>query len=275
MSSARLMSEGRVLLQRIDQGTFVQQWSNHVAAGHPAVVAVPDLFQEGPRSRDGIAELAGEALLSVTCADASGIMRGRNEARTVRMSLAALLKTLDSAPHDYCIAGVSVKDYPRLAGALRLPDPLAGKIGKRLLATNLWVGGGYKGVLHYDPAENLNVQIGGRKRFRLFPPHFPDIQPRPLRSFSGHMATVGSVDELPEHAQVRAQGECVEVELNAGEMLYVPFGWWHEAQPLDSLNINVNYWWMANYGKMLRHPRQLLTGVLLLAYRKFKGRRVA
>ena len=39
------------------------------------------------------------------------------------------------------------------------------------------------------------------------------------------------------------------VELDPGDALYIPFGWWHEIHALSPVNVLVNYWWHDDTGR--------------------------
>ena len=61
---------------------------------------------------------------------------------------------------------------PRLTAALPLQRALYLASGaSRLVAVNFWLGdGGLRSALHYDPHDNLLVQLRGAKTLLLFPP---------------------------------------------------------------------------------------------------------
>jgi 50S ribosomal protein L16 3-hydroxylase len=77
-------------------------------------------------------------------------------------------------------------------------------------------GGGAFGK-HWDTHDVFALQLFGRKRWRIFEPTFP----------------------LPmeHHTSVNLKNTCPEITvfdgvLAAGDLLYIPRGWWHEATPL-------------------------------------------
>merc|ERR1711879_368892 len=39
-----------------------------------------------------------------------------------------------------------------------------------------------------------------------------------------------------------AHGKAVEVTLNAGDMLFLPLGWWHHVESLAQMNVSINFW---------------------------------
>jgi hypothetical protein len=52
-------------------------------------------------------------------------------------------------------------------------------------------------------------------------------------------------------------------------MLYLPLGWWHQAESLAEVNINVNFW--LRDPKIFRRPHVLGVALYTAVYRKIKG----
>jgi ribosomal protein L16 Arg81 hydroxylase len=79
---------------------------------------------------------------------------------------------------------------------------------------------------HWDTHDVFALQLIGRKRWRLFAPTLP----LPL----SHQTSARSQQACPEAAVL----DCV---LEAGDMLYIPRGWWHQVTPLQegSLHLSV------------------------------------
>jgi ribosomal protein L16 Arg81 hydroxylase len=79
---------------------------------------------------------------------------------------------------------------------------------------------------HWDTHDVFAIQLIGRKRWRIFAPTLP----LPL----GYQTSERSEQRCPETPVF----ECV---LEAGDILYIPRGWWHLAIPLDegSLHLSV------------------------------------
>ncbi|MBT2382472.1 cupin-like domain-containing protein [Streptomyces sp. ISL-11] len=140
-------------------------------------------------------------------------------------------------------------------------------------AANLWIS--HRGVFtqsHFDELENFNIALEGRKRFVLAPPGFREYYPRSLKQGFGDKSRVFDFDDVdrrryPKLASKLAQRR--ELILEPGQMLYLPLGWWHQAESLDEMNINMNFW--LRDPKILRRPYVLGVALYTAAYRKLKG----
>jgi len=120
--------------------------------------------------------------------------------------------------------------------------------------TDLWLGSRTLSTLHFDNYENLFAQLVGEKEFVLCPPgDTPFLVDGRLRKAyaawssegDGHFArhadglseeavlnyAAYDVDAPPEEYAERAQKlRRTVVRVRAGEVLYLPFGWWHQVR---------------------------------------------
>jgi ribosomal protein L16 Arg81 hydroxylase len=74
---------------------------------------------------------------------------------------------------------------------------------------------------HWDTHDVFVIQLIGKKRWQLYPPTLP----LPL----SHQTSKQLQHELPQTPQTPS----AEYVLNAGDILYIPRGWWHEVSPID------------------------------------------
>jgi hypothetical protein len=130
----------------------------------------------------------------------------------------------------------AVRDQNRLS---LLPDDVEPRI---------WIGNETVTRVHYDLNENLICVVAGKRRVLLYPPEqLPNLYPGPFdRTIGG--VPVGMVD--PEHPDLEryprfalAQDAVQIAELEAGDILYIPYGWWHQVRSLARFNVMINYWW--------------------------------
>lgn len=113
---------------------------------------------------------------------------------------------------------------PGLVKELRLP-PFFPPHVKRLGDTRLWIGPAGCGVhLHRDLQDNFLVQVFGRKRVTLVAPHHAAaLNTRMVTPFL-HTSDVGPLEAPPKET------EPVAVVLEAGDMLYLPAGYFHATE---------------------------------------------
>jgi hypothetical protein len=112
----------------------------------------------------------------------------------------------------------------------------------------VWIGNAVKVNTHFDLAHNIACVVGGRRRFTLFPPEqIANLYLAPL-DFTPSGAPVSMVEfTAPDHARFPKYAEALQhaqqAELEPGDALFIPYGWWHHVESLAPLNVLVNYWW--------------------------------
>jgi hypothetical protein len=95
--------------------------------------------------------------------------------------------------------------------------------------------------LHCDYNDNLFAQVQGRKQFILYPPHVASKlklkQVDPVLFASEFDPLNPNFDLYTEMEGVQS----VRCEVNVGEMLYLPAGWFHHVKAI-SFSFSVNRW---------------------------------
>jgi hypothetical protein len=107
----------------------------------------------------------------------------------------------------------------------------------------LWLcGSGTTNPLHYDLNHVLMAQVVGPKRYVLFAPHdSPFISTRTARTlWRTSSLDPANVDDMAWPLAGRSQP--YECTLYPGEMLFIPYRYWHYAS-VSEFNISVSYWW--------------------------------
>jgi hypothetical protein len=133
------------------------------------------------------------------------------------------------------------KHMPGFAGENRLdllPD----------VEPRIWIGNAAITRAHYDLNHNIACVVAGRRRFHLFPPaQLANLYPGPFdRTIGGVPVSMvdaenPDLERYPRFAE--AQKAMLTVELESGDALYIPYGWWHQVHSLSRFNVLVNYWW--------------------------------
>lgn len=106
----------------------------------------------------------------------------------------------------------------------------------------LFIGGAGRSFpfLHYDApgAHTYIYQISGRKRFILFAPDDGDyLYPKPAGAFSVSQVTDLENPDLEKFPRF-ARATRIECEINSGDTLFMPCGWWHTAK-MESFSIGL------------------------------------
>lgn len=156
------------------------------------------------------------------------------------------------------IAQASLSDLPPAMQA-DLPTPeIVLKAGKGdIYDSSIWLGQAPTYTpLHRDPNPNLFVQLGGKKIVRLYAPRvgnavFSKVQEQIGGSASATMRGVemmqGEEKKLLEQEVWSDSQDTIagawQAELDAGDALFIPKGWWHSVKGVgDDMNGSVNWW---------------------------------
>ncbi|XP_057825847.2 lysine-specific demethylase JMJ31 isoform X2 [Cryptomeria japonica] len=115
-----------------------------------------------------------------------------------------------------------------------------------LSSINLWMNViRSRSSTHYDPHHNLLCVVAGRKQVVLWPPSAAQfLYPMPVCGEASNHSAVNLIEpDLEVHPRAKyAWDHCQKVELNAGDALFIPEGWFHQVDS-DDLTIAVNFWW--------------------------------
>ncbi|KIR55603.1 hypothetical protein I315_01476 [Cryptococcus gattii Ru294] len=137
---------------------------------------------------------------------------------------------------------------------------------KSLYRRTIWIGpSGSFTPFHKDPYMGIYSQIVGRKRFHLLPPaasHYLDLSPIPRHANTSQIPVPVSriLSDGPSNEDLRdlPQGtiqKCKEqlakafsipgacqIDVAAGDSVFIPEGWWHTAEGVDGPGVGVNAW---------------------------------
>lgn len=134
---------------------------------------------------------------------------------------------------------------PRLLQDIREPELCR---AAKWRSSRLWFGvAGLTAPLHRDHADNVYVQIVGRKEFTVFPPdQTKHLFPIPLVSKLSN-ARPAPGEWLPASLSGAKAYTC---ELHPGDALSIPHGWPHQTRSLE-LGIAINFWWATGFRSAL------------------------
>ena len=125
---------------------------------------------------------------------------------------------------------------------------------------------GIQSMTHYDDslANNLNFQIKGRKEILMFPPD----DWKQLKTFKAmSMQPFSFFDDIKQgRLRTAQQQRCqpLRAELNEGDVLFIPSTWFHFVEHVDSLNINLTFWFKTGLStNEIEKPKQSLRNILI------------
>ncbi|MBD2089145.1 cupin-like domain-containing protein [Microcoleus sp. FACHB-1515] len=251
-------------------------------------VIITGLLDEPDWDLDFLTDQLGEQTFSVRCYGRdrysqdkrqwTDIGSGTKPRQMTFTEYAQTLRSGEAAEKDMYLAKCPLKTTA--LGKRTSFRALRDRLGLRFAATNLnlWVGpGGHVEALHYDPTDGTLMQLFGEKKLLLFPPdQIANLYPFPiavhlrhgtkLRSwFSQTYPNKPDFESFPNLKIALAHAQ--EVVLKAGDLIFLPVGWWHEVTSLgDGMTCSVNqFWHVYPWGRALRSGnkwRAHLGGVL-------------
>jgi len=98
--------------------------------------------------------------------------------------------------------------------------------------------------LHFDERENLFFQVRGRKEIVTFPfTSYTSLYPFPTTHPCDRQSMVGDPRNPDLTAFPRFRGAVGHYgELKAGDLLYLPYGWWHWLRNMEHLATSISFW---------------------------------
>ncbi len=118
----------------------------------------------------------------------------------------------------------------------------------------LWLGTRAEVAIHCDPAPNIAYVAAGKRRFTLFAPeeignlYLGPFDPVP-NGTQISLADPLAPDDVRFPRFRAALGRARVAELEPGDGIFIPTGWYHHVEALSPVNLLVNYWWQgANEG---------------------------
>ena len=212
-------------VETINRNDFLRQYKRN---NQPLVIE--KLTKSWPArakwSMDYISKVAGDNLVSLYDSKPS-IDRKHQHAPAIKMPLKQYIEMLDQGENDLRLFFYNIlAEAPELTDDFSYPD-IGLKFFKKLPV--LFAGGrGAKVQMHFDIdlADILLCHFGGKKRVLLFSPE----QTRYMYHVPFSFSSLFNVDyDNPDYEKFPAlkylQGEVAE--LNHGDVLYIPPGYWH------------------------------------------------
>ena len=113
---------------------------------------------------------------------------------------------------------------------------------------HIWIGTASTVACHYDTFDNFACVVAGRRRFTLYPPDaIGDLYVGPIDfTMAGQPTSLaaGAAPDDPRYPRfAAARARAITVDLEAGDVLYLPKLWWHSVEATAPFNMLVNFWW--------------------------------
>ena len=122
--------------------------------------------------------------------------------------------------------------------------------------------------MHFDPSDNLLCVVEGAKELTLYHPADTEhLYPAGERNTAAVYSLVGSCEppdlaRFPALARARPRTAIVR----AGDVLYLPCGWWHAVRGSIGRNLSINYWFELHADKA--DEAVLMQGIMSKAARE-------
>jgi hypothetical protein len=154
-----------------------------------------------------------------------------------------LQERANSRPHAVYVQSAPVERHMPGFGAQNRLDILSPDIKPRI-----WIGNASVTRAHFDTSLNIACVIAGQRQFKLFPPEqSPSLYPGPLeRTIGGVPVSMVDIDNPDLDTYPRfacAQDAMLTADLESGDALFIPYGWWHHVRSTSAFNVLINYWW--------------------------------
>ena len=112
----------------------------------------------------------------------------------------------------------------------------------------IWIGNALRVQPHFDLYQNFACLAAGRRRFTLFPPEdINQLYPAPLDlTLAGAPMSMADIENPDFETYPRLKAALAHAQfadLEPGDVLYIPYGWWHHVRSFETFNVLVNYWW--------------------------------
>jgi hypothetical protein len=108
-------------------------------------------------------------------------------------------------------------------------------------------------AMHFDVMDTFLVQGKGKKKVYFFRPGIKGMYAFKFFSKAAHFSEVDARHiDLEKFPKLEGR-EMIYGELNEGEILYIPFGWWHQLIGEGEMNFALAYWYYPSLLKGVRH----------------------
>lgn len=107
--------------------------------------------------------------------------------------------------------------------------------------------------MHFDVMDTFLVQGEGQKTVYFFEPGIKGLYPFDFFSKSAHFSKIDATNIDIEKYPLLKNKTMYVGTLSKGEILYIPFGWWHQLTGDGEMNFALAYWYYPSMKKAIRY----------------------
>lgn len=247
-------------VERISYDSLIEDglWKSlcGVAAARPMhITNVPQLKRLGEVWTDAwIVEKVGDQLVDLDYSEdgvfpgGSGVYDGVRR-QMLKLPIGELIEriraggTEDAPDSRLYVYGANPRPFETLLADYCPPVELIGEADQ--MHTQFWIGGeGATTPAHFDVADNLLGQVRGTKRVLLWSPEqYPYLYVNPTGARSERNSKMGSLEDVDYDAfPLFKQTTAFQCELAAGDILFIPLGWFHYVRSAN-FAVSINHFW--------------------------------
>lgn len=150
---------------------------------------------------------------------------------------------------------LSVKIFEGMNQEYKLPENLP----NNFFDQKVWVySRGSVTPMHFDVMDTFLVQGKGSKKVYFMKPGTRHMYAFDFFSKSAHFSPIDARQiDLEKFPRLKGS-KIYYTEVEEGDVLYIPFGWWHQLEGVGEMNFALAYWYYPNFFKATRHFLQSL-----------------
>lgn len=163
---------------------------------------------------------------------------------SMREYLSLLKSSEDHTKSPFYLAQYELKNIPEMYEDVIIPEFCSTAKGD-LYHVNLWFGSplGNVSPCHYDPFNNILVQVIGRKTVEIIHPSYSKYLYPALGTIQKNTSRVDFENPNLQKFPLFNEVERHVTELQPGDGVFIPYKWWHYCKSSE-LSCSVNFWWL-------------------------------
>lgn len=232
------------IIDRVVSPTIAEFEQEYLIPGRPVILqGISDQWPAfGKWTPEYLSELAGDRLFPVVLMTDGDYVGARNDEMTLHKYLEKIPDQNSGNDKIYLAETSITKYFPELVADIVVPPFFTLYDGSP--AMFIYIGQNTFSQLHYHSHGSATLcPVYGSKHVRLFPPDQTRLLYKyPWYSENRNMSQTKSIEPETSEFPMFKEAQYVDLEIKAGEILFIPLFWWHAIQNKD-LNIAVVVSW--------------------------------